>query len=81
LGQENSRFNWSFFRESENQLARISPEDANLDPYLRVIDVSAVAKNRRLNILMDGHDDVAIGYLVEGDWQDHDSGQSTLSTF
>ena len=81
LGQENSRFNWSFFRESENQLARISPEDANLDPYLRVIDVSAVAQNRRLNILMDGDDDVAIGYLVEGDWEDHDSDQSTLSTF
>jgi hypothetical protein len=81
LGQENSRFNWSFIRESENQLARISPEDANLDPYLRVIDVSAAAKNRRLNILMDGDDDVAIGYLVEGDWQDHDSDQSTLSTF
>ena len=81
LGQENSRFNWSFFRESKNQLARISPEDASLDPYLRVIDVSAVAANRRLNILMDGHDDVAIGYLAEGNWQDQDSGQSSLSTF
>ncbi len=39
------------------------------------------AANRRLNILMDGHEDVAIGYLVNGDWNDEGSGQSTLSTF
>jgi hypothetical protein len=81
LGQENSRFDWSFFRDSENKLAQISPEDAYLEPYLRVIDVQAVTGSRRLNILMDGHDDVAIGYLVEGDWHDFDSNQSTLSTF
>jgi hypothetical protein len=81
LGQENSRFNWAFFRESENHLARISPEDAYLDPYLRVIDVQTVTGNRRLRILMDGHDDIAIGYLVEGDWQDDDLSQATLSTF
>ncbi len=44
LGQENSLFNWSFFRESENQLAKISAEDAALAPYLRVIDVAATCR-------------------------------------
>ncbi len=81
LGQENSRFDWTFFRESDNQLAHISPEDAYLEPYLRVIDIPAVANNRRLNIFMDGAEDMAIGYLVEGDWQDIDPSQSSLSTF
>lgn len=81
LGQENSRFNWSFFRDSENQLAYISPEDYHLDPYLRIIDVQAETRNRRLTILMDGHEDIALGFLVEGDWQDNDNSQSTLSTF
>jgi hypothetical protein len=81
LEQENSHFNWSFFRESENQLPAISPEDAHLEPYLRLIDIPAVAANRRLTILMDGNQDTAIGYLVEGDWQDIIASQSTLSTF
>ncbi len=81
LGQENSRFNWSFFRESDNNLAKISPGDASLAPYLRVIDIAATTANRRLNILMNGQDDVAIGYLVNGDWHDEVSGQSNLSTF
>jgi len=81
LGQENSRFNWSFFRQSQNRLGHILAEDMDLDPYLRVIDTSTLPGNRRLNILMDGHHDVAIGYLAEGDWQDTDLGRSSLSTF
>jgi hypothetical protein len=57
------------------------PEDADLDPYLRVIDISAISGNYRLNILMDGHHDIAIGYLEQRDWQDTETGQSSLSTF
>lgn len=81
LGQENSHFNWSFFRESPSQLAQFLPEDADLDPYLRVIDTSAISGSHRLNILMDGDHDIAIGYLEERDWQDTQTGQSSLSTF
>jgi hypothetical protein len=81
LGQENSHFNWSFFRESPNQLGQLLPEDADLDPYLRVIDTSEISGNHRLNILMDGLNDIAIGYLEERDWQDTETGHSSLSTF
>ena len=81
LGQTNSRFNWSFFRESPNQLGQLLPEDTRLGPYLRVIDIARAPGNKRLNILMDGHEDVAIGYLVEGDWQDINVDHSSLSTF
>lgn len=81
LGQGNSYFNWSFFHEAPNQLAKISPEDSQLSPYLKVIDVAQAAPGKRLQILMDGAADIAIGYLVEGDWPDNDLGHSTLSTF
>ncbi|NCF65034.1 MAG: phosphoenolpyruvate synthase [Chloroflexi bacterium] len=81
LGQDNSHFNWAFFRESPNQLGQLLPDDADLDPYLRVIDTSAISGNYRLNILMDGHHDIAIGYLEERDWQDAETGRSSLSTF
>ena len=81
LGQSNSRFNWTFFRESPNELGKLSPEDKALSPYLRVIDIAHVTINKRLNILMNGSEDVAIGYLDEGDWQDINLGQSSLSTF
>ena len=81
IGQENSRFNWSFFRESPNLLAQLQPEDAELEPYLRVIDVASLPGNRRLNVSMDGRNDRAFGFLVSGDWQDSTGIQSTLSTF
>lgn len=58
------RFNWQFFRDAPNLLAEVSPEDANLAPYLKVIDLDSCANRRRLNILMDGANDIAIGYLA-----------------
>lgn len=64
LGDGDGRFNWQFFRDSPNSLAKISPEDAGLADYLRVIDIPAVTGNRRLRILMDGENDEAVGYLV-----------------
>ncbi len=81
LGQENSYFNWSFFHDSPNHLAVLSPEDHHLEPYLKVIDVAKVVSEKRLQILMNGHKDVAVGHLVKGDWQDNALGPSTLSTF
>lgn len=69
LGQGKTQFNWDFFRHSPNCLADILPQDAKLSDYIRVIDVTAVSPNHRLNILMDGSNDEAIGYLAEGEWE------------
>jgi hypothetical protein len=61
--QEQSSFNWSFFRDSENCLADISPVDAELEPYLRVIDIAAVSGDRLMHIYMNGEEDRAVGLL------------------
>ncbi|MBE2221464.1 MAG: PEP/pyruvate-binding domain-containing protein [Anaerolineae bacterium] len=65
LGNSNSKFDWDFFRNSANCLALISPDDAELADYLRVIDVPAVTDNCRIKILMDGEDDEAVGFLTQ----------------
>ncbi len=64
LDQADSKFNWSFFQESPNLLAQMSPRDAGLEAYLRVIDVTAQAPGRQLTILMDGTRDLAVGFLA-----------------
>jgi hypothetical protein len=81
LQDPKSLFNWSFFRESENSLAELLPTDADLSDYLRVIDVPKVAAGRRLNILMDGTNDEAIGYLVSGRWQAETKEKGSVSNF
>jgi hypothetical protein len=81
IGQEGSKFNWSFFRNSPNLLQKLQPEDAELAPYLKVIDVAALPGNRRLNISMDGRNDRAVGFLAKGNWKGIKTIQSTLSTF
>ncbi|MCB0034428.1 MAG: hypothetical protein KDE51_10435, partial [Anaerolineales bacterium] len=55
-------FDWKFFRQSPNILEEISPQDAPLADYLRVIDIEANT-GRLLDILMDGLNDKAVGYL------------------
>jgi hypothetical protein len=78
---ENDRdFNWSFFRDSPNGLTQLLPQDAELSPYLRLIDVAAVTNSCRLNILMDGSNDEAVGYLTDGDWP-MEGEKGTVSTF
>jgi hypothetical protein len=74
-------FNWAFFRDSPNALATLLPDDAFLSDYLRVIDIAAVATNRRLTILMDGTKDEAVAYLVSGDWSIPEAGRETVSVF
>ncbi len=69
IGVGNGVFNWAFFQESPNSLARLLPDDADLGDYLRVIDVALLPGNRRLHVLMDGRNDEAIGYLAKGNWQ------------
>jgi len=80
IGNGNGRFNFDFFRQAPNVLAELSPDDARLAPYLHVIDLKALTHNKRLNILMDGSVDKAIGYLTEGDWSQSEA-KGTVSIF
>lgn len=59
-------FDWAFFRESPSVLAALSPVDAALSPYLRVIDVQATT-GRLMDILMDGLHDKTVCYLQGGE--------------
>ncbi len=81
LEDPRSRFDWSFFRQSDNVLSVITPQDAALEPYLRVIDVPAVTEGRRLTILMEGARDEAIAFLHSGKWKDGDDKKGSLSIF
>jgi hypothetical protein len=58
-----STLNWDFFRDAPNSLAELLRLDAGLAPYLKVIDLDALPGRPRLNVLMDGANDEAIGYL------------------
>lgn len=81
LNDSKGRFEWSFFHESANVLAEFSPQDSQLAPYLKVIDVPASAGGRRLTILMDGSRDEAVGFLEHGEWDDQGETQGSVSTF
>lgn len=72
---------WAFFRQAENLLAQLSPQDSALADYLRVIDVAAAAGGRRLNVLMDGSREEALGYLAAGDWADETQAEGRVSIF
>jgi hypothetical protein len=65
LGNGEAQFDRDFFLNAPNCLAELSPDDADLSPYLHVIDIATVTHNRRVKIVMDGSVDKAIGYLVE----------------
>ena len=56
--------NTKFLTESPNVLAELLPEDAAYAEYVRVIDVPAVAGGRYLEIVMNGEEEQAVGYLT-----------------
>jgi hypothetical protein len=64
-GPDAGDFNWAFFERSSNQLAELLPADANLSPYLKVIDLALLPGDRRLNILMNGAREEAVGFLTQ----------------
>ena len=68
LNEEGTVFNWPFFRKSDNALEQLLPADAGVADYLRVIDVEAVTKGRRLTLVMNSERDEAVAYLVQGSW-------------
>jgi len=81
LEHTRSSFRWDFFREASNHLAKLSPDDEELSPYLKVIDIPREDSGRRLTILMDGSRDETVGFLVSGSWADGSNEQGTISNF
>jgi hypothetical protein len=65
LGSGSDTFNQDFFHNAPNCLAELSPGDAHLSAYMHVIDIAGVAPGKRMNIIMDGSIDKAIGFLAE----------------
>jgi hypothetical protein len=61
--EEHGRFNWEYFHNSPCSLAELSPEDAHLSPYLRVIDIPDASDGRFLHLFMDGRHEKAVGFL------------------
>ncbi len=66
LGEDSDSctFNWNFFEDAPNHLFEVLPEDAPLGRYLKIIDLSRLPGNPRLNVLMNGARDEAVGYLT-----------------
>jgi hypothetical protein len=55
--------NTNFLHAAPNVLPEILPGDAACAPYIRVIDVPATAGSKRLEIVMNGDQERAVGYL------------------
>lgn len=81
LDKPGSCFNWEFFRQTPNQLAFLSPQDAELADYLRVIDMTAVLPSARVSILMNGEEDVAVGFIQAGHWRVGSKNEVSVSMF
>jgi hypothetical protein len=64
--EEGNLFNEEFFGGSPNALAEILPDCAHLKRVIRVIDVRSVLPNGELHVYMDGENDQALAFLVEG---------------
>jgi hypothetical protein len=58
-----SAFSWEFFEKSPNALASLLPERASYAPYVRVVDIPAVASGQLLEVIMDGEKSEALGFL------------------
>ena len=56
-------FNWQFFDTAPNVLGRLVPDCAHYKDYVKVIDVPEATGGRLLEIVMDGENDEALGYL------------------
>ncbi|HSM56993.1 MAG TPA: PEP/pyruvate-binding domain-containing protein [Candidatus Sulfomarinibacteraceae bacterium] len=80
LEQPRSYFNWDFFESAPNALARLCPPNAALADTLKVIDIAAIAPEKRLTILMDGSQDETVGFLQKGKWRGPKK-KASLSTF
>jgi hypothetical protein len=55
-------FNWDFFNGAPSALGRLLPDCAGCE-HIKVIDVPETSEGQRLEIVMDGERDRALGYL------------------
>lgn len=62
-GPDSANFKWEFFNNAANSLAELLPEDAGLSRYLKVIDLDRLPGQPRLNVLMNGANEEAVGFL------------------
>jgi hypothetical protein len=62
-GEDGAMLNHRFLTELPNVLADLLPADATYAQYVRVIDVPAVSEGRYLEIVMNGEQEQAVGYL------------------
>ncbi len=56
-------FNWQFFRETDNQLPDLLPQDSSYAGYIKVINVPDAGRNRFLCVVMNAEENKALGYL------------------
>jgi hypothetical protein len=64
-GKDGAMINYKFLAESPNALAELLPDDVAYSQYVRVIDVPAVAGGCYLEIIMNGEEEQAVGYLTQ----------------
>ncbi|MEZ4517543.1 MAG: hypothetical protein R3C44_12165 [Chloroflexota bacterium] len=64
LAGNGDTFKWSFFRDAPNVLPELIPEDSDLAPYLKVIDLNALPSSPSLSVLMNGASDAAVAFLT-----------------
>ncbi len=60
---EDAVFNHQFFENAPNSLAALSARDVALEKYIKVINVPEATGGKVLDVVMDGENDRAIGYL------------------
>lgn len=56
-------FNYQFFSQTPNRLASLLPRDSLYADYIKVINVTEVASDRLLRVVMNAGEDKALGYL------------------
>lgn len=64
LGSPDTFFNHRFFEEMPNVLEHLLPRDAAHSRYVKVIDIHSSVDGRRVDLLMDSVEDVAMAYLA-----------------
>ncbi|HEY84115.1 MAG TPA: phosphoenolpyruvate synthase [Chloroflexi bacterium] len=69
---EGAVFKHRFFAELRNSLKDISPRDEALADYIKVIDVPAISGGKVMEVVMDGENERAIGYLKLPERDDDD---------
>lgn len=65
-GEDGATVNIEFLANAPSALPQLLPSDARYAQYVRVIDVPKVTGGRYLDIVMDGEQERAVGYLKVG---------------